>query len=143
MQRFLPWMALLAVFAFVAMPSSAHAGYPAHPGTGAWPNYYGWGASPYSLGQVPVPPYFALHPPVYYSMPVPRTYGYSPYAYPGTVMTPEVIMEGSPVMIENPHVTPSSAQPAVRDEPAHEKIDTDRHSVMIENPFVGPSVAAR
>ncbi len=34
-------------------------------------------------------PYFALHPPVYYSYPVPRTYGYSPFAYPPGVMTPE------------------------------------------------------
>ena len=25
-------------------------------------------------------PYFALHPPVYYSLPVPRTYGYSPFS---------------------------------------------------------------
>lgn len=27
-------------------------------------------------------PYFAEHPPVYYSRPVARPYGYSPYAYP-------------------------------------------------------------
>ena len=37
-------------------------------------------------------PYFAAHPPVYYSYPVPRTYGYSPFAYPPYVMTPEVEM---------------------------------------------------
>jgi hypothetical protein len=38
---------------------------------------------------VPVP-HFALYPPVYYSLPIARTYGYSPFAYPPGVMTPEV-----------------------------------------------------
>src|ERR1700742_789907 len=38
-------------------------------------------------------PYYALHPPVYYSYPVPRTYGYSPFAYPPSVMTPDVVFE--------------------------------------------------
>lgn len=33
-------------------------------------------------------PYFALHPPVYYSYRVARTYGYSPFAYPPGVLTP-------------------------------------------------------
>jgi len=36
-------------------------------------------------------PYFALYPPVYYSLPVPRTYGYSPFAYPPGTMTPELL----------------------------------------------------
>jgi hypothetical protein len=74
------------------------------------PGFWGYHGSPYSLGQIPTPPYFAIHPPVYYSQPVPRTYGYSPYAYPGTVMTPEVT---EPEVIENPHVTqPAEEQPA-------------------------------
>ena len=34
-------------------------------------------------------PYFAQFPPVYYSHPVPRPYGWSPYAYPPGVLTPE------------------------------------------------------
>jgi hypothetical protein len=76
----------------------------------AHPGFFGYSGSPYSLGQIPTPPYFAIHPPVYYSQPVPRTYGYSPYAYPGTVMTPEVV---EPEIIENPHVTqPPAAEPA-------------------------------
>src|SRR3954454_5104730 len=49
-------------------------------------------------------PYFALHPPVYYSCPVPRTYGYSPFAYPPGTMTPDVIGESQPVTINNPYV---------------------------------------
>jgi hypothetical protein len=49
-------------------------------------------------------PYFAAFPPVYYSYPVPRTYGYSPFAYPPGVMTPDVVMPVAPQEIINPHV---------------------------------------
>jgi hypothetical protein len=54
-------------------------------------------------------PYFAAHPPVYYSTPVPRTYGYSPFAYPPDVRTPEVAggCVVQPAAIINPYV-PSS-----------------------------------
>jgi hypothetical protein len=47
-------------------------------------------------------PYYAAFPPVYYSYPVARTYGYSPFAYPPGVMTPE-IEGGMPLAIENPY----------------------------------------
>ncbi len=50
-------------------------------------------------------PFYALHPPVYYSVPVPRTYGYSPFAYPPGVMTPEVLPV-EPVIIQN-HMIPT------------------------------------
>jgi hypothetical protein len=81
-------------------------------------------------------PYFAAHPPVYYSYPVPRTYGYSPFAYPPGVMTPDVEMDTVPLEIINPYV-PSSQQTAP--EP-----DTDRtvqskstaQPLVIVNPFV-------
>jgi hypothetical protein len=63
--------------------------------------------SPYVTGQIPVPPYFALHPPVYYSYPVPRPYGYSPYAYPSYVMTP-TYKPVKPVEFKNPHVPDKS-----------------------------------
>jgi hypothetical protein len=50
-------------------------------------------------------PHFALYPPVYYSVPVPRTYGYSPFAYPPGYRTPEVISAPpEPVTIYNPFV---------------------------------------
>src|SRR6476619_3931753 len=55
-------------------------------------------------------PYFALHPPVYYSYPVPRTYGYSPFAYPPDVMTPDVVIESKPVTIVNPYVPAAPAE---------------------------------
>ena len=61
-------------------------------------------ASPYSLGQIPVPPYFALHPPVYYSQPVARPYGYSPFALrPGQQPAEPIIQEVTkPAHIINP-----------------------------------------
>ena len=37
-------------------------------------------------------PYYSAFPPVYYSVPVARTYGYSPFAYPPGTMTPEIEM---------------------------------------------------
>lgn len=40
----------------------------------------GYGYGPYALGNVPTPPYFALHPPVYYGQVIHRTYGRSPFA---------------------------------------------------------------
>ena len=74
-------------------------------------NSWGWGghfdswATLYRQGRIPIPPYFSLHPPVYYSQPVPRTYGYSPHAYPGWVPTPEIVAP-QPATIINPHVAP-------------------------------------
>ncbi len=49
-------------------------------------------------------PYFAKHPPVYYSYPVARTYGYSPYAYPPGVRTPEPDPP-QPLIIRSPFIT--------------------------------------
>ncbi len=98
---------------------------PALPGP-LWPTT---GGSPYSLGQVPTPPYFALHPPVYYSVPVPRTYGYSPYAYPASMVTPEVVRE--PEVIVNPHVE----SPARLDRPRQASRATQQ-PLAIDNPFV-------
>jgi hypothetical protein len=45
-----------------------------------WYGYGNNGPAAYALGNIPAPPYFALHPPVYYSHPTPRTYGHSPFA---------------------------------------------------------------
>lgn len=79
-------------------------------------------------------PHFALHPPVYYSVPVPRTYGYSPFAYPPTVMTPEVELTGK-LEVLNPHVPPKpAAMPAVDQTTAIPQI-------MI-NPFVAQTSKA-
>ena len=57
-------------------------------------------------------PYFAAHPPVYYSYPIPRTYGYTPFAYPPTVRTPDISLASSPQTIVNPYVNTSGDEPA-------------------------------
>ena len=85
-------------------------------------------------------PYFALHPPVYYSYPVPRTYGYSPFAYGPEIMTPEVVEESKPVTIDNPYVPRKNAAPV-------EAKATDRSAstastpepLVITNPYVTPA----
>lgn len=86
---------------------------------------------PYAMGRIPTPPYFAIHPPVYYSHVVPRTYGYSPFAYPGTFRTPEAT-ETKPVEIINPHVPEEST----RVEPGDDQTAVVRAPLRIQNPFV-------
>jgi len=57
-------------------------------------------------------PYFSMFPPVYYSLPIPRTYGWSPFAYPPGTMTPE-IEPPLPQDMVNPYVPESKdAKPA-------------------------------
>jgi hypothetical protein len=73
--------------------------------------FYGWGApfgqnSIYTMRRIP---YYSQHPPVYYSRPVPRTYGYSPYAYPPGVMTPDLAPE--PELTVNPYIPESERPP--------------------------------
>ena len=86
-------------------------------------------------------PYFALHPPVYYSYPVPRTYGYSPFAYPPGVMTPELVGPPEPVTIINPHV-PNAEQKAsgeAKDRAAATR--TQPEPLVIINPYAMPTRA--
>ena len=66
----------------------------------------GFGLGFYNYGQQnngPRIPYYALYPPVYYSAPVPRTYGYSPFAYPPGTLTPELPSPGA-AQFRNPSV---------------------------------------
>jgi len=64
------------------------------------------------------PPYFAMHPPVYYGLPIARPYGLSPYPWPPAV--PVVVQVGpaptssapvAPLRIRNPFVDASEAAP--------------------------------
>jgi hypothetical protein len=74
---------------------------------------------------------------VYYSVPVPRTYGYSPFAYPGNVPTPDVQL--GPEEIVNPHVEPDEdADDAPEAEEAAAKTAaTSRPApLVVRNPFV-------
>jgi hypothetical protein len=64
-----------------------------------------WGDSLVAYADSRVP-YFALHPPVYYSQPVPRAYGYSPFPYPPEMITPNPqFRSAAPSVIHNPYAT--------------------------------------
>jgi hypothetical protein len=56
------------------------------------------------------PPYFAIHPPVYYSYVVRRPYGYSPFPYPPDVLTPER-PPTSPLVVHNQYACVEVAAP--------------------------------
>ncbi len=91
MSRCFPGLLILTVAATAAAwTNSAQA--QGFGGYGGYSAFYGFngGAGPYNLyDNERVVPHFALYPPVYYSAPVPRSYGWSPFAYPPGMMTPE------------------------------------------------------
>lgn len=58
----------------------------------------------------PNPPYFALHPPVYYDRIVPRAYGMSPYAAPAGVMPVENTVVIPAKSVSNPFYQPKSKE---------------------------------
>jgi len=57
-------------------------------------------------------PYFAQHPPVYYSYPVRRTYGHSPYAWLPVVTARAYRPCKAPVVLRNPYVAGVAAAAA-------------------------------
>jgi hypothetical protein len=106
---------------------------------------YGYSGSLYGLGRIPTPPYFALHPPVYYGQRHFRDYGGSPFARSAQtaqagvptvqlIVNPfveqEVVVQGSgekvtaaaqnqPQMIMNPFYVPEDSEPVpTQPEPA-------------------------
>ncbi len=91
---------------------------------------YGFSGTLYGLGRIPVPPYFALHPPVYYSEQVARPYGLSPFAYRSAPVESHRI---KPTVITNPFVKRTPAV-APRKKPAPKDTVTARGEVII-NPF--------
>ncbi len=119
-------IAVLGVFAIGAALTSheARAGSPYLGGT-----YYG-GIDAYSTYSTESIPFYWQFSPVYYSLPVARTYGYSPYAYPAGVQTPEIIVE--PEVMMNPYAPRGKtlAEPAGR---------VTSRVKRIQNPFVTAS----
>ena len=101
-------MSIAALLAWDGSMANAQSSY-----CGGWGG--GWGINfPYGLygSRVEEVPYFSMFPPVYYSLPVPRTYGWSPFAYPPGTMTPEVTID-QPQEIINPYVPQNKdAKPA-------------------------------
>ena len=136
-------MLIVAVLAaFCASPALAQVGNGCWPGFGGWG--YGWGYTGYTAEYVP---YYAMHPPVYYSYPVPRAYGWSPFAYPPGTMTPEILGEGGPKEIINPHVPQkegTEAKPtSTGDKTTGAKDSAGPIPQVVINPFVKPELAAQ
>ena len=103
-------------------------------------HYGGWFNNPfghyaYRIGNVPTPPYFAIHPPVYYGKRVGMPYGNSPYTRP-----PRPVVRVSPqpqkqqpvrgVMIENPFVKQKNKAKGSK------KKDLSSKPKIIVNPYV-------
>ena len=80
-------------------------------------------------------PYFSMFPPVYYSMPVPRTYGWSPFAYPPGTMTPEV-EPAAPQDLTNPYVPQSTDSKPAKPTAAHTASHRTIKPQVLINPFV-------
>lgn len=81
-------------------------------GWGGYGGGYGWGYLGTRVGFVPQPPYYAIHPPVYYSAQIMRRpYGASPYAWPATYppytqqfIDAQSVPKSDPAMFFNPYV---------------------------------------
>lgn len=90
-------------------------------------------------------PYFAAHPPVYYSHPVPRTYGHSPFAYPPHFRTPEIVETSGPIQISNPYVPKAEQIKDTEVKPKDTTVSAPKtvEPLVVFNPFVvDASVAA-
>jgi len=92
------------VVAVLAALSVANAAMAAH---GPYYGYAGYGYGPWWSYGFPAKtvvnstlPYYSVFPPVYYSYPVARPYGYSPYAYPPGTPTPSKHVS-APVKVRN------------------------------------------
>ena len=101
-----------------------------------WFGYGGNGPAAYALGNIPAPPYFALHPPVYYSHITPRSYGRSPFAAPADSGVPAT----TPVRRSNPYLmapAPTAAPQTEQAKPVKIAILPKR----IVNPYYVPTLA--
>jgi hypothetical protein len=107
--------------------------------------YGGWGGGYWDIGRLyqvlsDNVPYYSAFPPVYYSVPVPRTYGYSPFAYPPGVMTPEVVDVAGPAEIINPHVEPASLEGAPVGKDKVTQAAGNPEALVVTNPYVHNSL---
>jgi hypothetical protein len=122
--------AAVSLASLAAAVSPAQADYPYNPCNGWGVPYY----RHYGLEHIP---FYALHPPVYYSYPVPRPYGYSPFAYPPGTPTPEVsieVVKPKPALFKNPYFDGAPPEPTTT--------QATRPKLVI-NPFVEGVEVAR
>ena len=96
---------------------------------------YGFGQNGtglYGLGYVPVPPYFALHPPVYYSHEIRRRpIGDSPYAYLPRRPVPQPKRQFS--------LNPFVPHTIIEGDSQQTSETTDSVATVMKNPFYGDS----
>jgi hypothetical protein len=134
------WFGFVALVAFSAAPAvQAFDGFCGGPFLGQ-STAYGVSGNLYGLGIVPAPPYFALHPPVYYGERYFRSYGESPFARPDFSSRPKRI---EAQVIINPFLTPAMVPSKVEPPKAQtvepqsvEKVTSAPQ--MIINPFYQP-----
>jgi hypothetical protein len=126
----------LAVACSLAASSSAQAQY--GQGCGGYGGYGMFDAGRLYRVLAQNVPHFAAFPPVYYSAPVARTYGYSPFAYPPGVMTPEIV-DAAPQEIMNPHIESVPTPPATSDASSDQttQVESATAPLAIFNPYVG------
>jgi hypothetical protein len=148
--------AILCAIALVSSADKASAqcgggfGYGGYGGYG----YYNNGIRPY----VPAPPYFALHPPVYYGARYTRPYGDSPFASPSqlqpaagyaptrhverslTVNNPYVALPMAPASMPMPVPVPQSA-PAPTNTVAPSPVVVK--PAVIDNPYFQPEIRGK
>ncbi len=128
--------AALLVFALAAVAASQAAAADGPVGYGGW-GHWAYYFPNYPLYGREYIPYYALHPPVYYSFPIPRTYGRSPFAYPPCGCGPEPVLEvAQPKVITNPFVDHSEVPHAST--PRSAAIQPKR----VINPYVNTAHAA-
>ncbi len=100
----------------------------------------------YSLGQtnqyrnrLPAPPYFAIHPPVYYGQRHERPYGESPFAsWPLLQSNSDYAVrpKQSPVQFVNPHVHTEAPCKSCGNQPTASSSPVQGKMVTIVNPYV-------
>jgi len=94
---------------------------------------FGCSGNLYGLGFVPTPPYFAIHPPVYYGQRYYRSYGESPFARPARAARPlNIAVE----LVNNPYVELPPVFPKLpTSQPEAAKDQVASQPKMIINPY--------
>lgn len=130
------WVVVLAVFLALGVGASQASAQLISPGAYGL-GFFNYGA--YGNGNYYRIPYYALFPPVYYSYPVARPYGYSPFAYPPGTITPEIEQKTAAVTYLNPLV-PQRPKAKTNKKAGEDK--TASAPRMYYNPYVKRSGAA-
>ena len=145
MKSYLTAIVCAIALAFSAEQASAQCG---AFGSGFVPygGFYNFGIQPY----IPPPPYFALHPPVYYGQRYTRPYGDSPFAAPSQLQpnpnyAPARHVERS-LTFANPYVLPMAPATEPNFVPTPAPVNTAPPSpvvakpLIVDNPYFQPEV---